>query len=105
MTEHQQHPHASLTVRPDQPLIGVIDQQNGTEVVRYFADEADADAEFGDDGVQQALNLAGAWRDIDSDDFLDELDRIRHESTPTRRSTYRISIRDRCAAISLILLS
>ena len=83
MTEHQRRRSASLTVRPDQPLIGVIDQQNGTEVVRYFADAAGADEEFGDDGVQQALNLAGAWSEIDSDDFLDELDRIRHGSTPT----------------------
>jgi hypothetical protein len=33
--------------------------------------------------VQRALSLLGAWKDIDSDDALDQLDRIRDESTPT----------------------
>lgn len=83
MTEHQRRPRTGLTVPADQPLMGVIDQLNGAEVVRYFSYEPDPDEELGDQGVQQALSLAGAWRDIDSEDFLDELDRIRHQSTPT----------------------
>jgi hypothetical protein len=72
-----------MTVRSGQPLIGVIEQQNGLEVVRYFTDEVEADEALGDAGIQQALSLAGAWKDIDSEEFLDELDRIRHESKPT----------------------
>jgi hypothetical protein len=72
-----------MTARQDQPLIGVVVQQNGEEVVRYFADEAAADAALADDVVQDALALAGAWSDLDFAEMLDALERIRHESTPT----------------------
>jgi type I restriction enzyme, R subunit len=34
-------------------------------------------------GVQEALALAGAWRDLDWDEAERKLDRIRHESEPT----------------------
>ncbi|MFL5658268.1 MAG: hypothetical protein ACJ8CB_29295 [Ktedonobacteraceae bacterium] len=33
--------------------------------------------------VQDALALAGAWKDIPSDDMEERLDKIRHESKPT----------------------
>jgi hypothetical protein len=33
--------------------------------------------------IANALALAGAWRDLDWDEAMKELDRIRHESTPT----------------------
>ncbi len=33
--------------------------------------------------IQDALALAGAWKDIPSDDMEERLDRIRHESKPT----------------------
>ena len=33
--------------------------------------------------VKDALALAGAWADLPSDRMEEELDRIRHESTPT----------------------
>jgi uncharacterized protein (DUF433 family) len=33
--------------------------------------------------VERALSLAGAWSDLDFDEMLDALDRIRHESKPT----------------------
>ncbi len=83
MAELQPNPRTGFTVRADQPLIGVIEQQIGQEVVRYSTNDAQADEALGEDGIQQALSLAGAWKDIDSDDFLDELDRIRHQSKPT----------------------
>ena len=83
MTAPQRRSLSSLTVRADQPLIAVMDQQNGTDAIRYFTDEAEADEALGDAGIQQALSLAGAWKEIDSDDFLDELDRIRHQNKPT----------------------
>jgi hypothetical protein len=35
------------------------------------------------ESVQQALNLAGAWSDLDWDETVEVLDRIRHESVPT----------------------
>ncbi|MGH2351664.1 MAG: hypothetical protein ACRDJN_08625 [Chloroflexota bacterium] len=70
-------------MREDQPLIGVLVWEDGREVVRYFADEADADATITDDAVQDALNLAGAWSDLDWEEMATALDRIRHESKPT----------------------
>lgn len=36
-----------LAVRPDRPLIGVVLVEDGQEVTRYFADEADAEATGG----------------------------------------------------------
>ena len=79
MAELQPNPHPRMTVRADQPLIGVIRQQDGVEVVDYFTDEADADQASDQARRQRAVSLLGAWSHLDdSDDFLDELDRIRH---------------------------
>jgi hypothetical protein len=72
-----------LLARCDQPLLGVIFQENGEEVVRYFADEAAADAALPPSAIQEALSVIGAWSDFDWDDMEAALDRIRHESTPT----------------------
>lgn len=50
--------------------------------MRYFAGEEDADAA----AAQLAANhraLAGVWADLDWDDAVAELDRIRHEREPT----------------------
>jgi hypothetical protein len=63
------------------PLIGIIVEEKGKEVVRYFTEEAQADQEAS--GVAEALGLAGVWSDLDLDETLDALDRIRHESKPT----------------------
>ena len=63
------------------PLIGIIIEEKGKEVVRYFTEEEQADQ--ASPGVEEALGLAGAWRDLDSEETLDSLDRIRHESKPT----------------------
>ena len=73
----------SLLVRPDQPLIGVIGYEGDQEVVRYFADEQDADSQATPAGIQRALSLAGAWSDLDWEATSQALDRIRHESVPT----------------------
>ena len=67
----------------DQPLIGVMVRKNGKNVVRYFTDEAEADQALAQDSIQAALRLAGAWSDLDWDEAVTELDRIRHESKPT----------------------
>jgi hypothetical protein len=71
----------SLSVPRNHPLIGIPVEENGKKMVRYFTEEAQADRETG--GVEEALDLAGAWSDLDLDDTLDALDRIRHESKPT----------------------
>ncbi len=33
--------------------------------------------------IEEALALAGAWRDLDFEEMLDTLDHIRHDSKPT----------------------
>jgi hypothetical protein len=52
-----------LVVPNDQPLIGIPDDSNGQEIVRYFASEADVDAALSDDALRNAL--AGAWSHLD----------------------------------------
>jgi hypothetical protein len=84
MTE-QAH-SGSLDVRDGQPLIGIPLEENGHQIVRYFADDSAADEELAvrpEDGRQ----LFGVWKaidpDLDWDEIADELDRLRHESKPT----------------------
>jgi hypothetical protein len=45
--------------------------------------EAVTDTPASDQRIQDALNLAGAWRDLDWDEAAVELDRIRHQRQPT----------------------
>ena len=74
---------SSLTVRSNQPLIGVILEERGREMVRYFTDEDAVDAAATERSIQAALGLAGAWSDLDWDEAIAELDQIRHQSQPT----------------------
>ena len=72
----------SLTTWSNQPLVGVLSEQDGREIVRYFAGD-EAVRSSSDDTLQAALRVIGAWADLDWDEFSAELDRIRHESSPT----------------------
>jgi len=62
--------------------------EGSEEVVRYFNDEEEADlaTKKAQESIQRALNLIGAWQDLDDEDgpdMLDELDRMRHASKPS----------------------
>jgi hypothetical protein len=88
MAEPAARPDVGLTTRKSQPLIGIPTVEGAEEVVRSFASEEEADRAMARDrsSVEQALSLIGAWKHLDDEDgpdMLDELDRIRHESTPT----------------------
>ncbi len=83
MAEHQPTSVPSLTVPHDQPLIGLILEQDGQEVTQYFADEAQADAAVAATTLADARALAGAWSDLDWEEMVKALDRIRHGSQPT----------------------
>jgi len=74
-----------FTTRGKQPLIAIPVKENGEEVVYYFNSEKDADKMFpkDKDSLRETLDLAGAWSDLDFDEMLDELDRMRHETKPT----------------------
>jgi hypothetical protein len=74
---------SSLAVRNDEPLIGVIFEEDGVEVIRYFANNEDARSALPSGTKRDALSLAGAWRDLDWETMADALDRIRHESPPS----------------------
>jgi hypothetical protein len=64
-------------------LIGIIFEENGHEVVRYFTEEKAADAAVSQSATQKALDVFGVWSDLDWDETVAALDRIRHESKPT----------------------
>jgi hypothetical protein len=72
-----------LAVPADRPLIGIVLIEDGQEVTRYYADEAEADATVAAQTVADARALAGAWSDLDWEEMVDELDRIRHANPPT----------------------
>ena len=74
---------ASLQGDLGQPLIGVIAEEQGQEVVRYFTEELEADKVMVQNTTQDALALAGAWSDLEWDELEKALDSIRHESHPT----------------------
>lgn len=74
---------SSFTVRSDAPLLSVIDEENGEEVTRYFPDEPAAEAVVTEADTRAALNAIGAWADLDWEETISELERIRHESKPT----------------------
>ena len=73
---------SSFIADMDHALIGIPLLEDGREVIRYFTDEAAADAELAAD-VEEALSLAGVWSDLDWPTAEAALDRIRHESEPS----------------------
>jgi len=83
MAEQQLGRMAGFIVPRNQPLIGIISHDDAQEVVHYFAGEAEADAAISSNAIQEILNLAGSWSDLNWDVVEEELYRIRHESSPT----------------------
>jgi hypothetical protein len=89
MAETARQPTEGFTTRGNQPLIGIATMEGDEEVVRYFNSEEELEAARAKDrarSIQRALDLAGAWAELDVEggpDPLDELDRMRHESKPT----------------------
>src|SRR4051812_15183104 len=83
MQERQPGQGSGLTVRKKQLVFALPVDNDDREEMRYFTEETDLDASVGDDGVREALSVIGAWSDLDWDEAVEELDRIRHESRPT----------------------
>ena len=83
MINQQVQEFTTVQADPGQPLIGVITEEQGREVVRYFTTEADADQALVEDTTPAVLALAGAWSDLGWEELEQALDRIRHESQPT----------------------
>ena len=80
----RRHQHIQgLLVQSNQPLIGIPFEEKGREVVRYFTEEGAADAAVPQSATQAAFGVIGAWSDLDWDEMVEALDRIRHDSKPT----------------------
>ena len=69
MTYQQVQELTSVQADPGQPLIGVMTEEQGREVVRYFTKEADADRVLVEDTTHAALALAGVWSDLAWDEL------------------------------------
>jgi hypothetical protein len=69
-----------MIARSAQPLIGI---PTSDDRVEYFIDESEIEAASDAQTAQRAIDLLGAWSDLDWETAAEELDRIRHESTPT----------------------
>jgi hypothetical protein len=63
--------------------VRTIHGQDGREVAEYFTEEAAPADASRQAAIAEALSLAGAWRDLDWEEMIAALERIRHESTPT----------------------
>lgn len=83
MTHSQLDPNSSFLIRSDQPLIGVLVEENGEEMVRYFSEEPEPNTIASQSVTQDAIRLAGAWSDLDWEELEQELNRIRHETPPS----------------------
>jgi hypothetical protein len=83
MAEQKRQPLPSLLVQDNEPLIGIPFEEKGQEGVRYFTDEKAADAAVSHSTTQAALSVIGAWSDLDWEEMVEALDRMRHESKPT----------------------
>jgi len=80
----QPEPAPGLSARLDQPLIAVVVEEDGEDVIRHFVAAKEADAYLKDRmSGGRVESLAGVWSHMDEDDLLDGLDHIRHESRPT----------------------
>ena len=83
MAKRRSHNSSSITVRNGEPLIGILLDQDDDGTVCYFTSAEAADEAVSADAIEDALSLAGAWRDLDWDMLSSELERIRHESPPS----------------------
>ncbi len=74
-----------LVVERGEAVVAVPFIENGREMVRYSVVTPPEPASTDEipESVRVALSLAGAWSDIDWDEAVDALHRIRHESVPT----------------------
>jgi hypothetical protein len=72
-----------IVVPRGQELLPILDEIDGQAVVRYFAPDEDADAMNGEVSIAEALATLGSWGNLDWEETVEELDRIRRQSKPT----------------------
>ena len=72
-----------LIARRGEPVIVIPVEVDGEEAEWVFTSEAEADAALRNQETEEALDLAGAWGDIDADEIQDELVRLRYANPPS----------------------
>lgn len=72
-----------LVVRNGQRVVTVFGEENGEEVTRYFLEKGGRADTCSAEDIQAALDVEGAWAELDWDGAEVALDRIRHETPPT----------------------
>ncbi len=72
-----------LMVERGQPVVATPLIEDGREMVSYAVETGIAAPTDLTDSMRDALSLASAWSDLDWDEAVEALDRIRHESQPT----------------------
>jgi hypothetical protein len=83
MAAERQTTRTGFLVEDGQPLIAIPIEEHGRDVVRYFTDDAAADAALPRSATEEALAAIGSWADLDWDELERALDRIGHENPPT----------------------
>lgn len=63
-------------------MIAIPTEDGGTI---YYTSEEAANADLTDEIIQAAIDTAGAFSDLDWDEAMDELDRIRHGDKDSSR--------------------
>ncbi len=82
-------PASELVVERGQRVVAIPHTEDGREVVRYIIEAESQNFQDFDantalpESVHVALGLSGVWDDLDWDETVEALDRIRHESRPT----------------------
>lgn len=69
-------------MQQNQPLIGIELKKNGKVI--YFTDEKEADKIIPKSSTKLALSLAGAWKKIDWKKVKVGLEKIRHQTSPSK---------------------
>lgn len=84
-TMKRSHPERipGLVVERDQAVIAIPLIENGRDVVHYVVETGTSTPAYLPGSVRDALDLAGVWSDLDWDETVEALERIRQESQPT----------------------
>ena len=83
MASNGNHNGIELIVRKGEALVAVPGEENGQPITRVYVRNLRSPGKPNEETLALALSAIGAWKELDWEFTLSELDRIRHESEPT----------------------
>jgi hypothetical protein len=83
MAGRERDRHNRIIARPEQGIVAIPGIENGERVIYYEIDEPKTQRLDDAKRLERIRALAGAWSDLDADEVLDALDRIRHSNPPS----------------------